>query len=84
MANSQTKMHVIKMALVTMVAGLVVYVASFGPMWSIMVRVPGSEMLKARVFWTIYQPFPETLRRLWFDVWREVDPEVRMHESHET
>jgi hypothetical protein len=66
-----------------MAGALFVYVASFGPMWSIMVRAPGSELLNARIFWTIYRTFPELLRRWSFGVWRGVDPEVSIRESQE-
>ena len=74
--KSWQKIHVIEKALVTMSAALLFYVVSFGPMWSLMVRLPGSARLNERIFWTIYEPYPMWLWKLWYPFLRQVDPEV--------
>ena len=84
MTSSRTKRDDIMRLFAALAGALLVYVLSFGPTWSIMVRAPGSKLLKVRIFWTIYQPFPESLRRWSFHVWRVVDPEVDIRESQET
>jgi hypothetical protein len=80
MANNETSANGIERSLVAIVVVGLVYVASFGPMWSLAVRT----RMPTPFTWAIYRPIPETCQMQMLRIWGAVDPEVEVALRSET
>ena len=65
--------------LLALFAGVTLYIASYGPAWSVVIRVSGS----SERWLGIYKPLPAEMRAEILRIWGKVDPKVdRLLKAH--